>query len=234
MPIKKIADDAERILQASQTAKLIIAGCKVAIAGPPNTGKSTLLNYLTGRQKAIVTDIKGTTRDWVSGQCQIDSLALELIDTAGLDEQLAAAPEDTIEKVSQQKAVEILEQADLVLLVLDNSRSADQLDDVPIERIAGKKVLTVLNKSDLPAGFDAGKLPKTLTKTVQISAKFGTGIAELTEKIRQLLGVVRFDLKQPICITDRQKNLLTQLKNAKSKSKAHSIITELLNGELSV
>jgi tRNA modification GTPase len=234
IPLKKITDDAEQILQASRTAKLIIAGCKTAIIGPPNTGKSTLLNYLTGRQKAIVTDIKGTTRDWVSGQCQIDSLALELIDTAGLDNQLTAAPEDTIEKVSQQKAVEILEEADLVLLVLDNSQSADQLDDSLIEKIAGKRILTVLNKSDLPAGFDAGKLPKALANTVQISAKLGTGIAELTEKIRQFLGVIGFDLKQPICITDRQKNLLEQLKNAKSKSKAHSLITELLNGRLRV
>ena len=234
IPLKEIADDAKRILQASQSAKLIIAGCKVAIAGPPNTGKSTLLNYLAGRQKAIVTDIKGTTRDWVSGQCQIDSLALKLIDTAGLDDQLTAAPEDTIEKASQQKAVEILEQADLVLLVLDNSQTTDQLDDVLIEKIAGKRALTVLNKSDLPAGFDTGKLPKVLSDTVQISAKFGTGIANLTEKIRQILSVVGFDLKQPVCITDRQKNLLKQLTDVKSKSKAHSIITELLNGKLSV
>ena len=91
-----------------------------------------------------------------------------------------------------------------------------------------------MNKSDLPAGFDDGKLPKVLSNTVKISAKFGTGIANLTEKIRQILSVVGFDLKQPICITDRQENLLKQLKNAKSKSNAHSLITELLNGKLRV
>ncbi len=234
IPVKKIIDDAERILQASQTAKLIIAGCKTAIIGPPNTGKSTLLNYLTGRQKALVTDIKGTTRDWVSGQCHINSLALELIDTAGLDDQFTTAPENTIEKASQQKAIEILEQVDLVLLVLDNSQTTDQLDDSLIEKIAGKRVLTVLNKLDLPAGFDTGKLPKALADTVQISAKFGTGIAELTEKTRQILNVVGFDLKQPVCVTNRQKKLLKQLTNVKSKSNAHSIITKLLNGQLSV
>ena len=80
-----ITADTKRILETSQTAKLIIYGCTAAIAGPSNTGKSTLLNCLCGRQKAIVTDIRGTTRDWVSGRCRIGPLSVELIDTAGLD-----------------------------------------------------------------------------------------------------------------------------------------------------
>ena len=91
--LEEIVSDAEQILRDSQIAKLIINGCTVAIAGPPNTGKSTLLNCLAGRQKAIVSDIKGTTRDWVSARCQIEPLSIELIDTAGLDEKLVSAPE---------------------------------------------------------------------------------------------------------------------------------------------
>jgi len=240
LSLKQISADAERILKNSQTAKLIIHGCKTIIAGPPNTGKSTLLNYLAGRQKAIVTDIKGTTRDWVSARCQIGPLSVELIDTAGLDEKLAAAPDNTIEKKSQEKSAQILEEADLVLLVLDNSTTGDQLDDRLLEKIAGKlvlseaegKVLTVLNKSDLPARFDAGKLPQILTNTVQISAKFGTGIENLTERIQQLCSVAGFDLQTPVCFTSRQKNLLQQLKKTKSKQQAASIITELLNGQV--
>ncbi|MHC4888825.1 MAG: GTPase, partial [Planctomycetota bacterium] len=184
--------------------------------------------------KAIVTDIKGTTRDWVTARCQIGPLSVELIDTAGLDEKLAAAPEHLIEKKSQQKAAQILEEADLVLLVLDNSTSGDQLDDRLIEKITDKKVLTVLNKSDLPAKFDAGKLPEILGSTVQISAKFGTGIQNLTKRIQQLCGVADFDLQTPVCFNSRQKNLLKQLKNAKSKQQSASIITELLNGQLHV
>ena len=230
----EIAAEAEQILETSRTAKLIIFGCTIAIAGPPNTGKSTLLNCLAGRQKAIVTDIKGTTRDWVSARCKIGPLSVELIDTAGLGEKLTATSKDIVKKASQQKSVQILEVADLVLLVLDNSKNIEQLDEKLLEKITDKRVLTVLNKSDLPAKFDTSKLPQMLVNTVQISAKFGTGIENLTGKIRQTTGVANFGLHTPVCFTDRQENLLKQLKNAKSKDQAASVISELLNGRLSV
>ncbi len=232
--LEQIKGDVERILENSRTAKLIIAGCKTVIAGPTNTGKSTLFNCLCGRQKAIVTDIKGTTRDWVGAQCRIGSLCLELIDTAGLDKTLAAAPDETIERQAQEKSVQILEGADLVLLVLDSSQTADQLDEVPLEKITEGKILTVLNKSDLPAGLDTTKLPEISGDTVQISAKFETGIEKLIGRIRRICGVADFDLKTAVCVTGRQENLLKQLKKAKSKEQAVSIITELLNGEVRV
>ncbi len=230
IPLDQIRSGAERILKNTQTAKLIIAGCKAVIAGPPNTGKSTLLNCLCGKPKAIVTDIKGTTRDWVTARCHIDSLSVELFDTAGLDEK----PSAEIEKQSRQKSVQVLTEADVVLLVLDNNQPISQLDETLLERLAGKKILTVLNKSDLPAGFDVKKLPETLGNTVQISAKLGTGIENLLKKIRQLCGVAGFDLKTAVCITGRQEKLVKQLSSVKSKSNALSIITELLNGPLSV
>jgi tRNA modification GTPase len=232
--LKQIKADTEQVLKNTQTAKLIIFGCTAAIAGPPNTGKSTLLNCLSGKPKAIVTDIKGTTRDWVSAQCRIGPLSMELIDTAGLDEKLTAASEDTIEKASQQKSVEILDKADIVLLVLDNNQPAEPLDEKLLEKIADKKVLTILNKSDLPLRFDADKLPQILANTVQISAKFGNGIENLLKKIQQICGVFDFDLKTAVCFTNRQENLLKQLQKAKSKQQAVSIITELLNGQFFV
>ena len=232
--LKEITLNASEILKNSQTAKLIIAGCTTVLSGPPNSGKSTLLNCICGRQKAIVTNIKGTTRDWVSAKCQIGSLSAELIDTAGLDEKLAARPENILAKKSQEKTARILERADLVLLVLDNSRPIDQLNGRLIEKIAGKKILTVLNKSDLPAKFDTAKLPQIFADTVQISAKLGTGIENLLRKIRQICGVADFDLQAEICFTSRQEKLLKQLKKAKSGKQAASIITELLNGRLSV
>jgi tRNA modification GTPase len=226
--LNQIKADTEQILKNTQPAKLIIFGCTIALSGPPNTGKSTLLNFLAGSQKAIVTDIAGTTRDWVSAQCRIGPLSVELIDTAGL----AEAPDDTIEKASQQKSVEILDKADLVLLVLDSNQPAEQLDEKLLEKIADKKVLTILNKSDLPLRFDADKLPQILANTVQISAKFGNGIENLCEKIRQICGVDNFDLESMICFTSRQENLLKQLKKTKSKQQAVSVITELLNARL--
>jgi tRNA modification GTPase len=227
-----VKTEAEQILADSVPARLIIAGCQVAIVGPPNSGKSTLLNRLSGRQKAIVTDIEGTTRDWVSAQCQMPPLAVELIDTAGLDEELAATRKRTVEGASQRRSLQVIKRADLVLLVLDRSEPVEQLDRRLAEKIADKKVVTVLNKCDLPCAFDTNKLPTGLTNSVQISAKFGTGIEALTETIRQVCGVADFDLKTPICFTRRQEKLLRQLTLAKSSRRAASIITELLNGRV--
>ena len=122
----------------------------------------------------------------------------------------------------------------MVLLVLDNSQPAEELDGRFSEKIADKKVLAVLNKSDLPPKFDTAKLPENLSSTVQISAKTGAGVENLLEEIRQVCDVTDFDLKTTVCFTGRQENLLTQLKNAKSKQQAVSIITELLNGQLRV
>jgi tRNA modification GTPase len=232
--LDKIKSEVEHILIGSQTANLIIYGCKTVLAGPPNTGKSTLLNCLSGRQKAIVTDIKGTTRDWVSAGCQIGPLALEMFDTAGLDENLTSDTEGLVEKKAQEKSIQILKQANLVLLVLDNNRTTNQLDDSLLEKITGKKVLTVLNKSDLPGKFNTGKLPEQLTNTVQVSAKFETGIDHLREKISLLTGTAGFDLRAEVCTTARQENLLEQLKQTQSTNQAATIITELLNGKLCV
>ena len=231
--LNQISTQIERILENSRTAKLIIEGCTAALIGPPNSGKSTLLNALAGRQKAIVTDIKGTTRDWVEAVCRIESLSLRLIDTAGLDEELNAS-EDAIEQVAQKKSIEILKQADLVLLVLDNSKTNDRLDKEFLKKISGKRVLTVLNKCDLSAGFDTNKLPESMSNSIRISAKERTGIEDLLEKVRQICGVADFDLKSPVCFTQRQNNLLQQLKNVKSTQQATSIISELLNGTLRV
>ncbi len=231
-PLEQIAAEAEQILRDSRPAKLIITGCTIVMAGPPNSGKSTLLNYLAGRQKAIVTDIEGTTRDWVSAQCQIEPLSVTLIDTAGLDEERAATSGRTVERTAQERTAEILAKAELILLVLDSGKPGNQLDGLRTERIAGKKVLTVLNKSDLPAKFDAATLPQSLSNTMQISAKLGTGIAILKDKVLQITDVAKFDPKTAVAFTTRQESLLQQLTNAKSNQHAAQIISELLNGQV--
>ena len=142
---EEIKDEAAKVLEKSGVAKLIMYGCTVVLAGPANSGKSTLLNYLAGKQKAIVTDIKGTTRDWVSSKCKIGAIAAEIIDTAGLD-----VIGDTLDEQAREKTVEVLQKADLVLLVLDGSQSDNQFSEKFVKKIADKKILTVINKSDLP------------------------------------------------------------------------------------
>ncbi len=228
--LDEIKAEASRILQKSQTARLIMYGCTAVLTGPPNSGKSTLLNCLAGRQKAIVTDIEGTTRDWISAECRIGSLAVKLIDTAGLDEEIPH-PQDGVEQAAQKKTAEILEQADIVLLVLDNARPAEELDAQFLNSIADKQVITVLNKSDLPAKLDPDSLPSFVSDTVRISAEKGTGIEDLKEKIRQTSGAADFDMRTPVCFTKRQEDLLKQLTGTESGQQAASIITKLLKGE---
>jgi tRNA modification GTPase len=231
--LAQLAAEAEQILCRSRAARLIIAGRTAVLAGPPNTGKSTLLNYLAGRQKSIVTDLKGTTRDWVSAQVRIEPLEVTLIDTAGLDKAFAATA-GAADRAAQEKARELIQKADLVLLVLDSSQPADQVDESLLTCITDKKVVTVLNKSDLHAKLDLTGLPQNLREMVQISAKLGTGIEQLYEQILQTCGVDSFDPKVPVCFTNRQERLLQELSAAQSLEQAVSVITELLKGPLCV
>lgn len=231
--LSDVQAEAVRILDRSRIARLIIYGCTAVLAGPSNSGKSTLLNRLAGRQKAIVTDIKGTTRDWVEATFKIGPVCLRLIDTAGLDEKLANG-HGNIDEAAQNKTTEILEQADLILLVLDGSRPADEFDNQMIKIIHDKKVITLLNKSDLPSGLDCSLLPKTLSNIVRVSAAEGAGIEGLKEETQRILGTSDLDAHQPVCFTDRQEDLLRKLCEAKSRQQAASIITELLKGRLCV
>ncbi len=230
-PPAKIAAEAADILDAGKTAKLIIFGCKTVLAGPPNTGKSTLLNLLSGRDRSIVTDIEGTTRDYVTAACQTGPLSVQLIDTAGLAGPIT---KNSIDLESQKKTIDLLDDADLILLVLDISEPNTQLDEQLIGKLADRKTLTILNKSDLPARFDPAKLPQSLRNTVKISAKFATGIERLTSRIQDLTAVDNFDLSQPVCFTARQQTLLEQLTTAKSTDTARSIIRRLLNSPIDV
>jgi tRNA modification GTPase len=228
--LEKIKDEAAEILENSRTAKSIMYGCTLVLVGPANSGKSTLLNYLAGKQKAIVTDIKGTTRDWVSSKCKIGTIAVEIIDTAGLDEQFAQINDDSIESQAQKKSLEILQKADLVLLVLDGNQSNNKFIENFVKKTADKKILTVINKSDLPAKLEVDKTKEA----VPISAKLGTGIENLIKKIQQSLGATGFDLGSAVCFTDRQHRLVKRISESESKDEAVSAITELLNGQIEV
>lgn len=231
VPADEIARQAEQILRDSEIARPLVSGCTLALIGPPNTGKSTLLNALAGCEKAIVTDVEGTTRDWVSCEILMGPLAATVIDTAGLDADAVAAGRDEIDPAAQARSVEILHRADLVLLVLDLSRPEVRIDAKLLETLAGKRVLTVLNKSDLPPRLDPAALPARLGAPVHIAAKPATGLDDLVCAIHLALGVADFDLHTPIAFTPRQRALLERLASAAPSDPA-AIVTTLLHGPI--
>jgi len=229
--LAQIAADARQILDDSEPARLIISGCTIALVGPPNTGKSTLLNALAGREKAIVTAIPGTTRDWVSAEIHIPPLLATIIDTAGLDSLPAAG---AIDQAAQRKSMEIIERADLALLVLDLSRPAGQIASQLMNSLSNKRTVVALNKADLPPRFDPACLPGQLGQRVSISAMLGTGLDNLIRTVHQACNVAEFPRDCLVAFTDRQRHLLGALQHAVSRSEAASIITELLERPISV
>lgn len=228
--LAQIAAEAEQILRNSGPARLIIGGCTIALIGPPNTGKSTLLNALAGREKAVVTDIRGTTRDWVSAQIHIPPLAATVIDTAGLDPSLASHGE--IDRAAQQKSVEMIGRADPVLLVLDISQPADQVSKALVDKLFDKRTIVVLNKADLHERFESDSLPAYLGQPVRISAKQGAGIEDLIHAIHETCHVADFDARAAVVFTDRQRILLERLTAATSRHQGNALIAELLHGSI--
>lgn len=213
-----IRRQAEEILQRSQIARRIIGGVRIVIAGPPNSGKSTLLNRLAGQEQALVSDIPGTTRDWVTAFGRIEPLRIEWIDTAGLDEQLAGA--DPIDQAAQQRSRDLLAGSDLILCVLDGTQIlSDRVFPLPIDIPA----ITVLNKSDLP-NFQRREDRPDL---VSISAKEGSGLDNLGRTILQTLQVDTFDPALPVAFTTRQQELLRKIAAAPDRSAVKSLARQL-------
>lgn len=201
----------KKLLDSSDNGKMLKEGINTAIVGKPNAGKSSLLNILVGEERAIVTEIAGTTRDILQEQIQIGGIGLNVIDTAGIRDT-----EDIVEKIGVNKSREYIEKADLIIYVVDSSTELDENDQEIIEAIQNKKAIVLLNKSDLDAKTDASVLQTQLSKPIlSISAKNNTGIHELEMLIEEMFFSGKLSFNDEVYITNiRQKNALAEAQNS--------------------
>lgn len=204
--IKDITKELKYFLDSADNGRILKEGIQTVIVGKPNAGKSSVLNVLLGEERAIVTDIAGTTRDTLEESIQINGIPLNIIDTAGIRKT-----EDFVEKIGVDKAKELLVKADLVLYVVDTSIPLTEEDEEIIQLIQGKQVIALLNKADLESVVKEDHLKeKGLEHIVIISAKEKQGVKELYEKINQLFFHGKVSFNDEIYITNiRHKNAVS-------------------------
>lgn len=193
---QKWLQDINAILRKARSGKIMREGIKTAIVGKPNVGKSSLLNALLEEDKAIVTDIAGTTRDIVEGSVQLDEVTLHLIDTAGIRES-----DDLVEQIGIEKSRQAIAEADLVILMLDGSTSLDEKDQELMDLTKDKITIQVYNKADRVVDKKVDKL--------WISAA-NQEIEPLIDKINQLYAQHKIALSQPTLQNERQIALMNQ------------------------
>lgn len=197
----------QKLLKSADEGKMIHEGIKTVILGKPNAGKSSLLNILVGEEKAIVTDIAGTTRDILEEQIVLQGISLRMIDTAGIRDT-----NDTVEKIGVDKARKYASDADLILYVVDASVPLDENDENIMELLKDKKVIVLLNKSDLDTVVDESYLKNMVNAPVLwISAKNESGIKELEDTIKELFFTGEINFNDQVYITNiRHKTALQE------------------------
>ena len=179
----RVISQIERLLKTANEGKILREGITTAIVGRPNVGKSSLMNALTRQNKAIVTDIPGTTRDVIEEFVTINNIPLKLLDTAGIRETL-----DIVEKIGVERSRVAVEEADLVLLVLNGAEPLHEDELTLISSVKGRQVLILINKTDLPQQLDRSKLSKYFSEgqIVDLSLKMQEGLDTLEESISKL------------------------------------------------
>lgn len=181
----------QKLLKSADDGKMIQEGIRTVILGKPNAGKSSLLNFLVGEDRAIVTEIAGTTRDTLEEYISLHGISLRIIDTAGIRET-----EDVVEKIGVEKARQMAEKADLILYVVDSSQPLDENDQEIMELLRGRKSIVIYNKTDLASAVDMGSLrEKNGSQVIPVSVVEETGIEDLEKSIREMFfqGEISFD-----------------------------------------
>jgi tRNA modification GTPase len=218
-----ICKELENLIQSAENGRLMKEGIQTAIIGKPNAGKSSLLNGLSGYERAIVTEIAGTTRDILEEEIQLKGLTLHVMDTAGIRQT-----EDVIEKIGVEKSMQSIPSADLILWMMDGTKEFDEEDEKILHLIDPKKTILLRNKSDLGHCVDTGILKEQLCKArpeasskiqtmpmITISMKEHQGIEELEEIIEHMFLSKKISFNDEIYITNvRQKQALIQAENS--------------------
>ncbi len=212
--IKELLQEIERLLKESEQGKILREGIRTAIIGKPNAGKSSLLNALLGEERAIVTEIAGTTRDTLEEQIRLRGLTLQMIDTAGIRKT-----GDKIEQIGVERAKQMMEEADLILYVIDASSALDENDKEIMPLLKEKRVIVLLNKTDLQERITAEEVQRFLEKPViRISAKEEKGLSELEDKIEQMFLTGGLSWNDEVYLTNlRQKTAMEEAKASLQK-----------------
>ena len=196
--LEKNTTKIKRLLDTFDNGRIMKEGIHTVILGKPNAGKSSILNLMLGEERAIVTDIEGTTRDTLEENINFNGLSLKIIDTAGIRNT-----EDKVEQIGVNKAKEIANQADLIIYVVDGSRKIDENDLEILQLIKDKQFIVLLNKSDMDMVVDFDDI-KDLSKedVIEFSAKQGMGMDKLEERIRDMFYSGRVTYNDQIYITN--------------------------------
>ena len=205
--LTNIKEEITRLISKANDGKLIEEGIKVVIVGKPNVGKSSLLNQLLEEEKAIVTDIAGTTRDIVEGKIVLNGIILNIIDTAGIRET-----DNVVEKIGVEKSINLIDNSDLVILILNNNEELDSEELELLEKIKEKKNIILVNKTDLENKLDYTKLPNNIIK---ISVKNNIGINDLKQRIIDLFNLENLETSDMTYLNNKREiNLLKESLNS--------------------
>lgn len=194
--IEEIEKEIKHILKESENGKLIKEGIQTSIIGRPNVGKSSLLNALLEEEKAIVTEIEGTTRDIVEGKILLDGIILNMVDTAGI-----RTTEDVVEKIGVEKSRQLINASDLILYVINQNQELNEEDKNIINQLISKNHILIVNKIDLPSHINLQEYEK-FHPVVYMSTLQNKGIEELKEKIKELFNMNQIETNDMTYVTN--------------------------------
>lgn len=201
--LNDIRNKINKILSESKNGEILKNGIKTVIIGKPNVGKSSLLNRLIGKEKAIVTSVKGTTRDALEASLVFDNIRLNLVDTAGIRDT-----EDMVESIGVSKSLKLLDEAELILLVLSYNEKLSSEDKKIIDMLKGKNYITIVNKMDLEKKID----DSILSNVIYVSALKDKNIDLIKDKIKELFNLERIKTADLTYLTSsRSKAILNRI-----------------------